>query len=237
LLSAFRALSRARFMRVLDASLDDLIKSRNDGGGGAMRRPTGGKSRSRATPYSSRIDASQRDRGKFRNGEQQPKVGSGGDGTTVHVGNVPFTASWRELKVHFSSAGDVLRVEVAAKPDGSSRGFASVTFSNLRGARTATATLHESGFMGRSIVVREANGGGGGSGGGFKGTKSGGRVAGSEKKRFRSAAGASSSTIAADDGYSASGSVGKNGWVRPDHTKFVDTGPPPEPPQSRALDR
>ena len=142
-----------------------------------------------------------------------------------HVGNIPFTCSWRELKDHLASAGDVLRVEIASKPDGSSRGFATASFGSVRAARTAIATLHESDFMGRTIVVREASRGGGGGGGG----KGAGRVGGGSSKKF-------GTSVDTEDGYSASGSRGKNGWVKPDHTKFVDNGPPPEP-KANALER
>lgn len=204
----------------LDASLDDLIKSRKSAGAGAGGGASGGAMRGKFTSRKSRVTPYGSSATEGRRGGANGTRGDG-DSTVCHVGNIPFTCSWRELKDHLASAGDVLRVEIASKPDGSSRGFATASFGSVRAARTAIATLHESNFMGRTIVVREMSRGSGGG-------KGAGRVGAGSSKKFGS--------VETEDGYSASGSRGKNGWVKPDHTKFVDNGPPPEP-RANALER
>lgn len=113
------------------------------------------------------------------------------------------------------SAGECTFVDVATKPDGKSRGFAIAQFSSARAARTAISTLHESELEGRNIVVREDTSADG-SGGGRRGR--GGNL---ETRRLRDPE--------EDDGYSFSGSNGRNGWVKPSLESFVDDGPPPEP--------
>lgn len=218
-------------MSRLDASLDDIIKSESKrrggggGGGGGAIRSKGGNGKSRATPYGRPANGRSSSGSKGGGGP-----GGGGDDTSVHVSNLPFDASWRDIKEHLLTAGDVLRVEVASRPDGSSRGHATATFETVRGARAAIATLHESEFMGRRIAVREHRNEAGGRGG--KGGKGGKRWSGGGKGgdgRGHNWVTDDGSLDGPDDGYTYSGSKGKNGWTKPDPSKFVDKGPPPDP--------
>ena len=107
-------------MSRLDASLDDIIKSESKrrggggGGGGGAIRSKGGNGKSRATPYGRPANGRSSSGSKGGGGP-----GGGGDDTSVHVSNLPFDASWRDIKEHLLTAGDVLRVEVASRPDGS----------------------------------------------------------------------------------------------------------------------
>ena len=208
----------------MDKSLDDLIKAKETSGGGAVRKERGGRPAARAAPYE------KRGRGNFRFSEDGSKPeGGGGAGVAVHVGNVAFSVDWRQLKEHLATVGDVTRVEIAERSDGSSRGFATAYFANARAARTAIATLHESELEGRNLVVEMKNGDGSGGGGGAmrQGRGGGGRQGGGG--RGRSGGGQGAVPDDPGDGYSFSGSVGRNGWVKPGLDNFVDKGPPPEP--------
>ena len=44
--------------------------------------------------------------------------------------------------------------------------------------------------------------------------------------------GAPAAAAEEDDGYTHSGKTGRNGWVKPTVSEFVDEGPPPEPKRS-----
>jgi len=143
---------------------------------------------------------------------------TGGDGASVFVGNLAWSVEWKALKAHMRSAGEVERADVMMAEDGRSRGFGIVEFSSAKGARKAIATLHDSELEGRAIVVREDRGerterSGRSS---FGGGRGGGRNRGSGESE-------------SDPMYSNSGVTGRNGWVKPDLTSFVDDGPPPEP--------
>ncbi|CAN0311428.1 unnamed protein product, partial [Discosporangium mesarthrocarpum] len=39
----------------------------------------------------------------------------------VYVGNLPFEATWKELKDHMKQAGDVVKADVALEPSGRSK--------------------------------------------------------------------------------------------------------------------
>ena len=229
-------------------SLDDLINAdrsaKSGKGGGAMRRNAGRGGRDRSAPYSrggsdrrpkdSDDDGMERrGRGNFMYGASGGGGGGGGGGgaggilprssrdTTkcVYVGNLAWSVEWRDLKDHLGSAGEVQRVDIATRSDGKSRGFAIVQFATEKDVAAVIETFNETEYAGRTIMVREDNGesqvgkGGGGKGGGGKGRGiyGGGGDAGE------------------DDGYSGSGRTGRNGWVKPEATSFVDDGPPPEP--------
>jgi len=230
----------------LNMSLDELISAKSKskapnprggggGGGGAMRRKDN-KSGGRAAPYqaSGGPEMEKRGRGTFRFGGG----GGGGDrrvevvpsrqagnsnGHAVHVGNLPFSVDWRELKEHMGGAdAGVLRVDLATRPDGSSRGFATVQLASAKAVRTAIADLNESDLQGRSITVKEDEG------------RDRGNVAAAPSQRTRQGGPRQGGGMMAGDdeedgGYSHAGTVGRNGWVKPDAVTFVDDGPPPEP--------
>ena len=212
----------------MDKSLDDIIKAKTNSSGnrgGAVRKQRPG---ARAAPY-------QKQRPAAREERSQPA-----GGTAVHIGNVPYSVDWKALKAHLSSAGDVSRVDIAQRDDGRSLGFATAIFATARAARTAIATLHESELEGRLLVVQEktseTQGAPSGRGGGRQGGRGGGGRGGS--RGGGGGRGGGGIVEDAEEGYTYSGSVGKNGWVKPDPTKFVDKGPPPDPSQNdRGLQR
>jgi len=86
----------------------------------------------------------------------------------VYIGNLSWSVTWRDLKDHMASAGEVTRADVLTGHDGRSKGCGIVEFSRAEEASTAIATLNNTEIMGRDIFVREdreqrgGNTGGGG---------------------------------------------------------------------------
>lgn len=183
---------------------------------------TGGSKRAQQSgPYSRVIE--KRGRGNFRfNAEGAGSVPAiskdrATGGHSIFVGNIPFSVDWRALKDHMGGAeAGVLRVDVATRGDGASRGFATVQMASAKAMRYAIQNLNESDLEGRSIIVKED-----------RGTNN----SGSDRYNNRGARAGGEVAPAAedDDGYSRSGTVGRNGWVKPDVSSFVDDGPPPAP--------
>jgi RNA recognition motif-containing protein len=91
----------------------------------------------------------------------------------VYVGNLSWSVTWRDLKDHMRSAGEVTRADVLQGYDGRSKGCGIVEYATVEEANTAVETLNDSELMGRQIFAREdreekganANTGGGASGG------------------------------------------------------------------------
>lgn len=74
---------------------------------------------------------------------------------TVFVGNLPFSASWQDVKDMFSGAGHPVDFcDVRTTPDGRSRGFAIVEFSEPNGASDAIRDLDGRDLSGRPISLR-----------------------------------------------------------------------------------
>jgi len=209
----------------LAMSLDDMIKGdKGDKGGrrprereesssgGAIRKGRGSFS-DLSKPYDRPSRGDRGDRGYSRGGDEDSAPPSE---TSVFVGNLAWSVDWKTLKQHCATAGEVVRADIAQSDEGRSRGFGIVEFANAKAARKAISALHETELAGRTISVRADRGGnvragpgGGGGGGGFRGKSSG--------------------ESSEDPMYSNSGVTGRNGWVRPELTDFVDDGPPPEP--------
>jgi len=79
---------------------------------------------------------------------------SGGGGEQLYVGNLPFRATWRDLKDAFREYGQVVRADVAQGDDGRSRGYGIVSFEREAEALAAIAALDGADFQGRNLVVR-----------------------------------------------------------------------------------
>ncbi|GAA6061832.1 hypothetical protein JCM10212_001138 [Sporobolomyces blumeae] len=71
----------------------------------------------------------------------------------LFVGNLPFNCQWQELKDLMRGAGSVLRADIAQGPDGRSRGFGSVLFSNPIDAERAVQLFNGHEFQGRTLKV------------------------------------------------------------------------------------
>jgi len=81
--------------------------------------------------------------------------GVGGGECRVHVANLPWEATWQQLKDHFRQAGGVTHVDVATdNSTGRSRGFGTVTFATSRDAAKAIQLFNETEYGGRVIEVR-----------------------------------------------------------------------------------
>jgi len=76
------------------------------------------------------------------------------DGCRLFVGNLPRDTTWMDLKDHFREAGNVVRAEIAAAPDGSSKGFGTVLMGSTRDAAKAIQLFNESAYSGRVLQVR-----------------------------------------------------------------------------------
>jgi RNA recognition motif-containing protein len=91
-------------------------------------------------------------------------IGAGGadDAARVYVGNLSFDTTWKELKDLMQTVGAVSRADVVCdEGTGRSKGYGIVVFKAAEGAEEAISTLHDTEFMGRSIVVRHDRGGDG----------------------------------------------------------------------------
>ncbi|GMH71572.1 hypothetical protein TrST_g1376 [Triparma strigata] len=76
--------------------------------------------------------------------------------TRVFVGNLPWQATWRELKDHFKSNGfNPTHADVLMGGDGRSKGCGIVTFGNEEEAKRCITSMGDSEVMGRQIFVRE----------------------------------------------------------------------------------
>ncbi|KAK9368739.1 hypothetical protein V1509DRAFT_622649 [Lipomyces kononenkoae] len=105
---------------------------------------------------------------------QEASAGAGvSAGNQLHVGNLPYSVGWQELKDLFRQAGNVIRADVFMGPDGRSKGRGTVTFETAADAQNAIGRFNGYDLQGRQLDVREdkfAGGGGGGEGGhGFGG--------------------------------------------------------------------
>ncbi|EDQ86307.1 uncharacterized protein MONBRDRAFT_28484 [Monosiga brevicollis MX1] len=79
----------------------------------------------------------------------------GEEGSTVYVGNLPWTVTWHALKDHMRQAGEVVHAEILRGGDGRSKGSGLVRYATAQDAQTAISILHDMELEGRKLVVRE----------------------------------------------------------------------------------
>ncbi|MBI5152798.1 RNA-binding protein [Candidatus Peregrinibacteria bacterium] len=78
-------------------------------------------------------------------------------GKKLYVGNLTYTCTEADLKTTFEAIGPVVSVTIIAdKFSGRSKGFGFVEMENEADAEKAVASLNNSEFSGRKIVVNEA---------------------------------------------------------------------------------
>lgn len=78
------------------------------------------------------------------------------NGTTLFVGNLPWSVAWQDLKDLFRQAGVVTRADIArTHPQKRSRGFGTVTMGTVDEARQAVTMFNGYDWKGRKIEVRE----------------------------------------------------------------------------------
>ena len=80
--------------------------------------------------------------------------GNPSEGCRVFVRNLPRETTWMDLKDTFREAGNVVRAEIAAAPDGTSKGFGTVLMGSTREAAKAIQLFNESEYAGRVLEVR-----------------------------------------------------------------------------------
>jgi RNA recognition motif-containing protein len=128
------------------------LKLREDRAGGSVGGRGGGgrhsgRGRGGRGPYGG-------GRSGFRNFHQTPPGPIDSEpvpeGTQLYVGNLPYEINWKDLKEHFESVGEVIRVNVKM-------GYGTVRFANKEDAEKAVATLHGIDFQGRTLNVRLDN--------------------------------------------------------------------------------
>ena len=200
----------------MNMSLDDLMKKKTSrfSASSGPTKTIGKKPRGNAAPYQTKQQ-------RFVQQSRPPTAAPGGGTAAVHVANLSYSTTWRGLKDYLSTAAAVSRVDIATRDDGTSRGFATAVFENMRGARTAIATLHETELDGRVLRLEQKAGD-------YDPTAfGGGRQVGSRGSNSKAMIGVIPDEPG--DGYTYSGGKGRNGWVKPDAKNFVDKGPPPEP--------
>jgi RNA recognition motif-containing protein len=75
----------------------------------------------------------------------------------IYVANLRFETGEPELKALFSSAGDVMSVNIVKdRQTGKPRGFAFVEMSTQWEGRRAASMLNRTDFMGENLLVKEA---------------------------------------------------------------------------------
>eukprot|EP00455_Lapot_gusevi_P015426 TRINITY_DN1780_c0_g1_i3.p2 TRINITY_DN1780_c0_g1~~TRINITY_DN1780_c0_g1_i3.p2 ORF type:complete len:183 (+),score=90.71 TRINITY_DN1780_c0_g1_i3:106-654(+) len=75
-------------------------------------------------------------------------------GFQLFVGNLPWSASWQDLKDLFAQYGDVLRADVILDQNRRSKGWGIVRFSNKEDAERAIEALNGKVYHGRPLSVR-----------------------------------------------------------------------------------
>jgi RNA recognition motif-containing protein len=73
-------------------------------------------------------------------------------GTRVFIGNLPFSATWQDVKDHFQPTAVFAKVLMGS--DGRSRGCGIVEFNTPEHANAAIAQFHDSELGGRKILCR-----------------------------------------------------------------------------------
>eukprot|EP00929_Paragymnodinium_shiwhaense_P027662 TRINITY_DN16190_c0_g1_i1.p1 TRINITY_DN16190_c0_g1~~TRINITY_DN16190_c0_g1_i1.p1 ORF type:complete len:383 (+),score=64.46 TRINITY_DN16190_c0_g1_i1:75-1223(+) len=101
-----------------------------------------------------------------RSRSRQRGYRAGAEGCRVYVGNLPFKATWKDLKDHFRQAGTVVHADVMQERGTAmnSKGCGIVEFASPKDAARAIRDLHDSEILGRLIFVREDRDKGKGSG-------------------------------------------------------------------------
>jgi len=87
-----------------------------------------------------------------REEDSKPPAMPGG-GTQLFVSNLPFEASWQDVKDYFRQCGNVDHVDVPEK-DGRKRGYGIVRFANARDAAAAIRRFDRQEFQGRELEIR-----------------------------------------------------------------------------------
>ena len=155
----------------LAMSLDDMISSSpgkgkgkgkgkggGKGAGGAIRKPGAGKgARAAAAPYSRPGKGAGQTLSEITQQKAGPAPGSApitlSTGTVLRAGNLDFGVTSDDLTELFGNFGDLKKVEVIAKPDGSSRGFAFITFKRKADAETALSTYNGAVLDGKAMKI------------------------------------------------------------------------------------
>lgn len=139
------------------------IKIREDRGGGRGGGSFGGRSGRFAGrgggQFSGRGGGRQHQHQRYQHhtGVESGSFENVPEGTQLFVTNLPFEANWRDLKEHFSSAGEVDRAFIKTSETGRSKGFGTVRFMKKEEAERAIATLNGVEFQGRPLDVRLDN--------------------------------------------------------------------------------
>jgi len=93
--------------------------------------------------------------------EDREPTGRGGGASQacrVYVGNLAWSCTWKDLKDHFRSVGEVTRADVLCEGNiegGRSKGYGIVEFKNAEEAQAAVEQLTDTEIKGRQIFVRE----------------------------------------------------------------------------------
>lgn len=144
----------------IDRSLDDIIEERKNDQREkrSQQKPKGaaatnGKKTRRRT-NSTEIYSKPYERVGGTKNEMARQQGNAA--ARVYVHNLPYSHTWRDLKEHFSQAGEVVRADImTTRSTQRSRGCGLVEFATVKEAQDAIETLNDTEIDGRKILVRE----------------------------------------------------------------------------------
>lgn len=91
--------------------------------------------------------------GSSNNGGQDEPRGGGESSFKLHVGNLDFDCSPKDLRNLFARFGKI-QVEIAQTKDGKSKGHATIVFGNPKDAQKALSQMDGSTFQGRPLKVK-----------------------------------------------------------------------------------
>lgn len=83
-----------------------------------------------------------------------PHTGPPVDYRQLFVGNLPYTATWQDMKDLFREAGAIIRADVATFPDGRPKGTGIVVFETHEDAKNAVATFNGYSWQDSILQVR-----------------------------------------------------------------------------------
>ncbi|KAJ4476103.1 hypothetical protein C8J55DRAFT_517489 [Lentinula edodes] len=101
-----------------------------------------------ATPVPGKMGMAMAGQGFFGHTQNDP-------GNQLHVGNLPYQTTWRDLKDLFRTAGNIICADIDIGADGRPKGSGTAVFETPKDAQQAISMYHGFEWYGRVLEVRE----------------------------------------------------------------------------------